>query len=116
MWTIVENDGGGLFRWTAPLFSTDKEQDFFHNVAHFQVSRRIKAWQRVTKHLHSLQKEITERSLDALGLDEVLRATKLLVPLLLQSIFEGKSADRTKRRKTTVSASVLCSLRKRRGV
>lgn len=96
LWEIVKINGQS-FSWASPLFSTDREFDFFHNVAHFQISRRIKAWQRVVKFLQGQSQDE-----DAMETDlacDISKLAKFLVPLLMQVIFEGKSNDKTKHKK-----------------
>ena len=97
VWTIIDEDKDSAYRWKKYLFSKDTEQDFFHNVANIKVSRRIKAWKRVTNHLESHLSCIRDRR-DRTVPPELIEMAKLLTPLLLQTIFEGDRNEKTKTR------------------
>ena len=97
VWTIVNEDKDNSYRWKKYLFSKDTEQDFFHNVANIKVSRRIKAWKRVSSHLESHLSWINDTR-DRTVPPELIEMAKLLTPLLLQTIFEGDRNEKTKSR------------------
>lgn len=99
---IVELDQGMEFPWTSLLCDSNEELDFFKNVAHFQISKRIKTWQRLLKKLEN-QDNVLLKNGESMDITlVVLKSTKVLIPLLFQSIFDGQTSERSsKQRKTT---------------
>lgn len=79
----------------------DEEHDFFHNVSHLQLHRRARAWMQLKKSVESDQELATKESM------------VVLVPLILQAIFDGRIYENSNSRRVASQVSrmgVICTL------
>eukprot|EP00210_Caulerpa_lentillifera_P001431 g1373.t1 len=99
---LMELDEGVRFPWAPLLYHSDEELDFFKNVAHFQVSKRIRCWQRLLKRLESQDQIPMSNGQIMESSTAVLKSAKILTPILFQTIFDGQSSEkRSKQHKAT---------------
>lgn len=107
---IVEVDLGVEFPWTSLLCDDNEDFDFFKNVAHFQVSKRIKTWQRLLKKLKN-QDYVALRNGETMEMSlVVLKSSKILIPLLFQTIFDGQTSERSSKQRKTTKVSFIFTI------
>lgn len=89
----------GNFPAAARLTHSDPELDFFNNVAHLQLHRRSRAWDRLLKVLQESNGELNVRGV-----------SRVVLPLMLQAIFEGNASEDRPHKMTQVVMMMMMRL------